>query len=72
VGFSRWEGKAVRVADADDQARLGGFDLALFDGDGAIEALVQFTMRPYPQLEKATAGGSGGGGGAGAPAGDAE
>ncbi|KAI8463938.1 MAG: hypothetical protein J3K34DRAFT_442184 [Monoraphidium minutum] len=50
VGFSRWEGKVVERSDADKQVHLGGLDLALFDTEGRIEALAQFTMRPYPQL----------------------
>lgn len=36
--------------DADQQQKLGGFDMALFDEEGRIDTLVQFTMRNYPQL----------------------
>ena len=59
MGFSRWEGKAVERSDADRQVQLGGLDMALFDGEGRIQALAQFTMRAYPQLAR-----EGGGGGA--------
>ncbi|KIZ06874.1 hypothetical protein MNEG_1085 [Monoraphidium neglectum] len=54
VGFSRWEANAAGKGDpglgADALVKLGGLDLALFDQEGRIELLVQFTMKQYPQL----------------------
>lgn len=71
MGFSRWEGKGVSKTDANQQTRLGGLDLCLFDSRGRLEMLVQFTMKNYPQLAVRKCGGRKAGpeGSAGAPAG---